>query len=224
MTRQLSSNSTATSLRGDEVGRVESVCLGLFDVDIGMVDNKKMSKGRDGVDQATFRISVWSVQQRRVLGGDKVEPGTRKARLEQAGMHPFHLDVGLLSRPRRTLQGDVGYIDRRDPPAPGCQPDGVGSLAASHVESGTGFEVAHFGDEGTVRFTAPHLFDFCVALVPFGVASADSLEVRLMGTSKMVTVRLGLTGRVGHDPPSLPRESRVHRPGVVDQWHSARPQ
>lgn len=207
--------------RCDVVSWVESVCLRLFDIDIAMMDNEEMSKRGDSVDEPTFRIAVWSVQQRRVLGGDKIEPGTRKNRVEQAGVNPFHIDVALLGGCSCTLQRDVGYVDRRDAPASACQPDGVGPLAAPHVESGTWFEVAHFGDEGTIGFTAPYLFDFCVPLVPFGVVSTDSFDARLMGTSKMVTVRLRMIGPVGHGPSSLPRESLVHRPGVVGKWDSA---
>jgi hypothetical protein len=44
------------------------------------------------------------------------------------------------------------------------------------------------------------------------VVSTDSFEIRLMSTSKMVTVRFGMTGRVGHDPPSLPRGPLGDRP------------
>lgn len=46
----------------DVVGRVESVCLRLFDVDIGMVDDKEMSKRGNSLDQPTFRIMLWSAQ------------------------------------------------------------------------------------------------------------------------------------------------------------------
>ena len=186
--------------RCDVVGRVESMCLRLFDVEISMVDNKEMSERGDGVDQPTFRITVGRVQQGRVLSRDKIEPGTRKDRVEQAGVNPFHIDVGLLGGCRCTLQRDVGYVDRRDPPASARQPYGVRPFAASNVEGGTGFEVAHFGDESAIRFTAPHLFGLCVPPVPFGVVSTDSFGVRLMSTSKMVTLRHGMTGRVGHNP------------------------
>ena len=184
----------------DVVGWVESVCLRLFDVDISMVDNEEMSKRGHSVDQATFRITVGRMQQGRVLGRDKIEPGTRKTRLEQSDVYPFHIDVGLLGSCRCTLQRDIGYVDRRDPPASGRQPYGVGPFAASNVEGGTGFEVAHFGDESDIRLTAPHLFGFCVPLVPFGVVSTDSFEVRLMSTSEMVTLRLRMVGRLGHSP------------------------
>lgn len=60
--------------RRDVVGRVKPMCLRFFDVDIGLVDDKKMSKRGDSVDQPTFRIAVWSVQQCGVLGGNKIEP------------------------------------------------------------------------------------------------------------------------------------------------------
>jgi hypothetical protein len=85
-------------------------------------------------------------------------------------------------------------------PTSACEPNGIGPFAASYVEGGTWFEVAHFGDESAIRFTAPHLFDICVPLVPFGVVSTNSFEVRLMGTSKVVTVRFGMIGRTGHGP------------------------
>ena len=186
--------------RCDVVGWVESMRLRLFDVDISMVDNKEMSKRSDSVHQPTFRITVGRVQQGRVLGRDKIEPGTRKTRLEQTGAYPFHIDVGLLGSCRCTLQRDIGYVDRRDPPASGRQPYGVGPFAASNVEGGAGFEVAHFGDESAIRFTAPHLFGLCVPLVPFGVVSTDSFDVRLMRTSKIVTLRHGMTRRVCHEP------------------------
>ena len=174
------------------------MCLRLFDVDIGMVDNKEMSKRGNSVDQPTFRITVWRVQQCRVLGGDEIEPGTRKNCFEQAGMYPVHINVGPLGGRNCTLQSDVGYVDRSDHPAPARQPYGVRPFAASNVEGGTWFEIAHFGDEGAIRFTAPHLFGFCVPLVPLGVVPPDSFEVRLMSTSKKVTLRNGVTGRLGH--------------------------
>ena len=40
------------------------------------------------------------------------------------------------------LEGDLGHVDRRHPPAAGGQPDGVGPLTASHIQSGTWLEVA----------------------------------------------------------------------------------
>ena len=124
-------------------------------------------------------------------------------------MNPFHIGVGLLGGGSRTLQRDVGHVDRCDPPASACQPDGVSPLAASHIESGTWIEVAYFSDKGTIRFTAPHLLGVCVPLVPIGVAST----VRVMGEFKLVTVTIGMIGWVGHRPQSLPREQLDHQPG-----------
>src|SRR5664280_3845964 len=126
--------------------------------------------------------------------------------------------MGLLGGSCRTLQRNSGYVDRGHSPAPVRQPDGVGSLAASHVECGTRFEVAHFGDEGSVGFTAPYLFGIRVPPVPFGVISVDSHEVCVVGTSMVVTVRFRLIGRVGHGPSGLPRQSLIDGPGEPGQW------
>jgi hypothetical protein len=91
--------------------------------------------------------------------------------------------VGQLGGPSCTPQRCVGHVDRRDPPASACQPDGVGPFAASHVESGTWGEVGYFSDKGTIRFTAPHLFGLCVPLVPIDVTLSVSFAVRGMDTS-----------------------------------------
>jgi hypothetical protein len=140
------------------------------------------------------------------LGGDKVEPSDRERRIEKARVNPFHIGVGLLGGSSRTLQRDVGHVDRSDPPASGCQPDGIGSLAAPNIERGTWSEVTYFSDKGTIRFTAPHLFSVSVPLVPINVASTDWLDVRMVSASKMVTARLWRIRWVGHGFPILPRE------------------
>ncbi len=167
--------------------------LRLFDVDIGVVHDEEMSSRGNSRQQPTFRITIWSVQQCGVVGGDEVVPGSRQRRIEQPGMNPFHIDMELLGGRCGTLQCDSGYVDRGDSPASASQPDGVGSLAASHVERGPRLEVTHFGDERSIGFPAPHLFGPCVPLVPFGVVSFDVGQVRVMGTPTLVTVRFGLT-------------------------------
>ena len=188
----------------DVVGWVEPVCPRLLDVYIGMVDDQEMSTRSDRSDQPTFRLMVRRLQEGWVLGRDEVEPRTREFRIEQAGVDPVDLRVGLLGGRGCTLQRDVGHVDRRDPPTSPCQPDGVGPFAASDVEGGAWIQVAHFGDEGTVRFTTPHLFGACVPCVPIGVTLTETFEVRVMPTSEVVMVRLGIIAQVGHRPRVCP--------------------
>lgn len=192
----------------DVIGRVESVRLRLFDIDVGMVDDKEMSERGDSPNQPTLPIMIGSVEQRRVHGGDEIEPGAQERRIEQTGEGPIHLGVGPFGSRSCTLQRGGGHVDRHDPPTSACQPDGISPLAASHVQSRTWLEIAYLSDESTVRLTAPQMFGICVPLVPIRVAPTESFEVQVMGTSKMVAVRLGKIGWVGHRSPSLPRMGR----------------
>ena len=116
--------------------------LRLFDIDVGMVDDKEMSEWSNSSNQPTFRIVIGSVEQRGVHGGDKVEPGARERCIEQTGENPFDVGVGPLGGYGCTLKRGGGDVDRRDPPPSTCQPDSVGPLTASHIQSGTWLEVA----------------------------------------------------------------------------------
>src|ERR1700677_1378602 len=113
-------------------------------------------------------------------------------------MHPLDIDMGLLSGSRGALQRDAGHIDRGDLPASAGQPHGVGSLATAHVEGGTRFEVAHFGDQGGVGFTSPHLLGACVPFVPCSVASVDWRQAWVPVSPRWVTMSCWLGGRVRH--------------------------
>jgi hypothetical protein len=96
--------------------------------------------------------------------------------------------MGHLSGRLGALQCNVGHVDRCDLPASASQPHGVGSFAAAHVEGRTWFEVAHFGNEGGVGFTAPHLFGTSVPFVPFCVTLVSSSGTRFLVTPGCVTV------------------------------------
>ena len=69
-----------------------------------------------------------------------------------------HLSVHALGVPSRAFERDGRSVGCHYIPALLGEPDGVGSLPATRVESSPGLEAAHLGHELRIGMTAPDVF------------------------------------------------------------------
>jgi len=187
------------------------VRLRLVGVEVGVVDHEEVAAGGNGGQKGTLGVVVRGAEQCRIVRGHEVESGDGEFCLEQATVHPRHLDMGLVGGGGGALQRHAGNVDRTDLPSSASQPYGVGTFTAPHVEGRARFEIAHFGDEGAVGLTAPDLLGLRIPFIPCIVAANNSCLARVLVDPFPVDPfggRLGRwsSGRVGHGPASLPHE------------------
>jgi len=111
--------------------------LGLRRVDVAMVDHQQESSGRDGGEQLQLGVVTLRAQQCRVLGGHQIERLRREWCVQESGVHPLDVRVGLLSVQRGALECHLRYVECGDVPALPGEPDSVGALAAPDIERPT---------------------------------------------------------------------------------------
>src|SRR5581483_10391738 len=100
---------------------------------------------------------------------DQVERAGRERRVQRVPADPLDGDASPFSRPPCPVEGDVGDVDRCDPPTLLREPDGVRALTAADVERTAGHDARDLRDEASVRPAAPHaLVAFAVPRVPLG--------------------------------------------------------
>ncbi|MDT7566534.1 MAG: hypothetical protein QOG76_5158 [Pseudonocardiales bacterium] len=129
--------------------------LGLLRVDVGMVNDKQDTAGRDGGQQHALSIVARGAQQCGVLRGHQVERSRLKGRFLEPTVHPPHADSRVTGVALRAFQGHPRYVQRCHVPAPTGQPDRVRTLAAPNLQRPTRREVCDLGDQGPVGLPAP---------------------------------------------------------------------
>jgi len=111
--------------------------------------------------------------------------------------------VGVVRVPRGALQRDTGDVgpDHR-PPGLG-EPDGIGALAAAHIQRQARRPAGHLGDQLRVRVAAPDPPRRPVPLVP------EVHAEHLIGIAIVLTHPLSITVAGDHRRPRCPSQPSI---------------
>ena len=124
-----------------------------------MADDQQGAPGGDQGGQYAVQLVPLRLRQVHELRGDQsVRLGQRDA-LGQVGLTPGDplgdLDARRAGMAGGPIQGDPGDVQSGHLPAAGGEPDGVGTLAAAHVERGRRRQLRGLSHQLRVRLTAP---------------------------------------------------------------------
>eukprot|EP01133_Synstelium_polycarpum_P024265 gene24265-29111_t len=179
-----------------------------------MLGGRLMPIRRDQITERSEQFPARGFEHVKELRGHQIERTTLRIPLRQVGFQPFDVDalaldvrLGAAERHRR----DVGAGDL--PPAT-CQPQSVGTFAATDVECRARFQVGGFGNQLWVGISAPARGAFLVQRVP---ELCVRLGVRILGgigVFVVIVVFVAHAPRMNELPqltqPSLLKQQLLH--------------